>query len=286
MIDCERRRFGDRVINHKRRIMEKKNYRDRREAAHEEDRQAGNAVVGRNAVRELLRSGRDVDKLLVQRFDGTPNHALGDIIALAKKRGIIVQNVPASRLEALAGGVPHQGVAAFPAQADYSTLDDIFALAEERGEPPLIVVCDELSDPHNLGAVIRSAEGCGAHGVIIPQRRSAGLTQVVAKASAGALAWIPVVRSHNLVRDVEELQKRGVWVWAAEAGGKPYYEHDLRGPCAIILGNEGEGVSRLLREKSDFTVSIPMYGKVDSFNVSAAATVILCDAARQRHISE
>jgi len=244
---------------------------------------AQGAVVGRNAVRELLRSGREVDKLLVQRYEGVPNHAIGDIIDLAKKRGIIVQSVPQVKLDELAGGVPHQGVAAFAAEADYSTLDDVFTLAEERGEPPFIVICDELSDPHNLGAVIRSAEGAGAHGVIVPERRSSGLTQVVSKASAGAVSWIPVVRVSNLTRCVEDLQKRGVWIWAAEAGGAPYYEQDLTGPCAIVLGSEGTGVSRLLREKCDFTVSIPMYGRVDSFNVSAAATVILCEAARQRH---
>ena len=241
------------------------------------------AIVGRNAVRELLRSGRDVDKLLVQRQDGAPNHALGEIIALAKKRGIVIQNVPAARLDAVAGGIPHQGVAAFPSQAEYAELDDIFRLAEERGEPPLIVIADEINDPHNLGAVIRCAEGAGAHGVIIPRRRSSGLTQVVAKSSAGALSWLPVVRSGNLAREVEELKKRGVWIWAAEAGAEPYYSHDFTGPCAFIFGSEGEGVSRLLREKSDFTVSIPMYGRVNSFNVSTASAVILCEAARQRH---
>lgn len=241
------------------------------------------AVVGRNAVRELIRSGRDVDKILVQRQGPTPNYALGEIIAEAKKRGIVIQNVPQSRLDELAGGVPHQGIAAFASEADYASLDDVFRLAEERGEPPLIVICDELSDPHNLGAVIRSAEGAGAHGVIIPKRRSAGLTQVVSKASAGAISWVPVVRSQNLAREIEELQKRGVWIWAAEAGGKPYYEQDFTGPCAVIMGSEGDGISRLLREKSDFSVSVPMYGRVDSYNVSAAATVILCEAARQRH---
>ena len=247
-----------------------------------DDAESG-AVVGRNAVRELLRSGRDVDKLLVQRLDGTPNHALSEIISLAKKRGIVIQNVPGSKLDALAGGVPHQGVAAFPSEVEYASVDDIFALAEKKGEPPLIVICDEINDPHNLGAIIRCAEGAGAHGVIIPRRRSAGVTQTVAKSSAGALSWLPVVRSQNLAREVEELQKRGVWIWAAEAGADPYYEHDLKGPCAIIFGSEGDGVSRLLKEKSDFTVSIPMYGQVNSLNVSAASAVILCEAARQRH---
>ena len=266
-------------------FMEKKKYGrgGRQIPAAENERGGSEAVVGRNAVRELLRSGRDVDKLLVQRTDGTPNHALAEIIALAGKRGTVVQQVPQSRLDALASGVPHQGVAAFPSEVEYSTLDDVFALAEERGEPPLIVICDDVNDPHNLGAIIRCAEGAGAHGVVIPRRHSAGVTQTVAKASAGALSWMPVVKSANLAREVEELQKRGVWIWAAEAGAEPYYKHDLTGPAAIIFGSEGDGVSRLLREKSDFTVSIPMYGQVNSLNVSAASAVILCEAARQRH---
>ena len=260
----------------------KKNNRPHGAPAREE---ASGAVVGRNAVRELLRSGADVDKLFVRRRgEGeTPNYALAEIIKLARERSIVVQQVPGSRLDELAGGVPHQGVAAFPSQEKYAALDDIFALAAERGEPPLIVVCDEISDPHNLGAIIRCAEGAGAHGVIIPQRRSAGLTQVVAKASAGALSWLPVVREVNLARCIDELKERGVWIWAAEADGEPYTGHDLTGPCAVIFGSEGEGVSRLLREKSDFAISIPMYGRVNSFNVSTASAVILCEAARQRH---
>ena len=237
-------------------------------------------LVGRNAVKELLRSGRDVDKILIAKGAG---HGVGDIIKLAKERRVVISNVPSSRLDELANGLPHQGVAAFPAEEDYATLDDIFALAEERGEPALIVIADEISDPHNLGAIIRCAEGAGAHGIIVPKRRSSGLTQVVAKSSAGALSWLPVVRATNLAREVDELKKRGVWVWAAEAGGSPYYENDLTGATAIIMGSEGEGVSRLLKEKSDFMISIPMYGKVTSFNVSTASAVILCEAARQRH---
>ena len=237
-------------------------------------------LVGRNAVKELLRSGRDIDKILIAHGAG---HGVGDIIRMAKERRIVISNVPTSKLDELSDGVPHQGVAAYVAEADYATVDDIFALAEERGEPPLIVIADEISDPHNLGAIIRCAEGAGAHGIIIPNRRSSGLTQVVAKSSAGALSWLPVVRVTNLAREVDELKKRGVWVWAAEAGATPYYENDMTGACAIILGSEGEGVSRLLKEKSDFMISIPMYGRVTSFNVSTASAVILCEAARQRH---
>lgn len=237
-------------------------------------------LVGRNAVKELLRSGRDVDKILIAKGAG---HGVSDIIKLAKERHVVISNVPATKLDELANGLPHQGVAAFVSEVEYSTVDDIFALAEERGEPPLIVIADEINDPHNLGAIIRCAEGAGAHGIIVPKRRSSGLTQVVAKSSAGALSWLPVVRATNLAREVDELKKRGVWVWAAEAGGSPYYENDLTGATAIIMGSEGEGVSHLLKEKSDFMISIPMYGKVTSFNVSTASAVILCEAARQRH---
>lgn len=237
-------------------------------------------LVGRNAVKELLRSGRDIDKILIAKGAG---HGTADIVKTAKERRIVVSQVPTSRLDELADGIPHQGVAAYPAEADYATIDDIFALAEERGEPPLIVIADEISDPHNLGAIIRCAEGAGAHGIIIPKRRSSGLTQIVAKSSAGALSWLPVVRATNLAREIDELKKRGVWVWAAEAGGSPYYENDMSGACAIILGSEGQGISRLLKEKSDFMISIPMYGHVTSFNVATASAVILCEAARQRH---
>lgn len=239
------------------------------------------AVVGRNGVRELLRSGRDIDKIFVSPSAG--GDPIREIVSEAKKRGIVVSEASVRKLDELAGGTPHQGVVAVPAEVEYSEIDDIFALAEERGEKPLIVICDEINDPHNLGAIIRCAEGAGAHGVIIPKRRSTGVTQVVSKASAGAVAHLPIVRTVNLARTVDELKERGVWVYAAEAGGADYYDSDLACSAAIILGSEGNGVSRLLKDKSDFMISIPMYGKVTSFNVSTASAVLLCEAARQRH---
>ena len=238
------------------------------------------AVVGRNAVRELLRSGKDVDKILIAPSVGA---GVGEIIELARKRGIVVSKAPQSKLNEIADGIPHQGICAFASEVEYSDIDDIFALAQKRGESPLIVIADEINDPHNLGAIIRSAEGAGAHGIIIPKRHASGVTQVVAKASAGAISWLPIVRVTNLARTVDDLKERGVWIWSADAEGTPYYENDMTGSCALILGNEGSGVSRLLRDKSDFTISIPMYGKVTSFNVSTAAAVLLCEAARQRH---
>ena len=235
--------------------------------------------VGRNGVRELLRSGRDIDKIFVS--SGASGGPIREIIAEAKKRGIIVSEASARKLGELAGTDAHQGVVAIAAEVEYADIDDIFSLAEERGEKPLIVICDEISDPHNLGAVIRCAEGAGAHGVIIPKRRASGVTQIVSKASAGAIEHMPIVRTVNLARTVDELKPRGVWIYAAEADGESYYATDLKGSAAIIMGSEGKGVSRLLKDKSDFIISIPMYGKVNSFNVSTAAAVLLCEAARQ-----
>ncbi|MDD6265313.1 MAG: 23S rRNA (guanosine(2251)-2'-O)-methyltransferase RlmB [Clostridia bacterium] len=241
-------------------------------------------AIGRNGVRELLRSGKDIDKIFVAK--GAAGAVISEIKAEARKRSIVVTEVSSSRLDELAGGSNHQGIIALVSQVDYADIDDIFSLAEERNEKPFIVICDEISDPHNLGAVIRCAEGAGCHGVIIPKRRAVGVSGVVAKASAGAVAHLPIVKVVNLARCVDSLKKRGIWVFSAEAGGKSCYDSDLDLPCAVIMGSEGRGVSKLLRDKSDFTVSIPMYGKVNSFNVSTAAAVILCEAAKQRHAKQ
>lgn len=238
-------------------------------------------VFGRNAVRELLLSGRPVDKLIVR--SGEYEGSLSVIVAMAKKQGIIVTHAPLPRLDALCGGENHQGVCALCASKEYSTLDEVFALAEERAEAPFIVICDGIEDPHNLGAVIRTCECAGVHGVIIPQRRSCGITPVVEKTSAGALEHIPVVKVANLADTVGKLKKRGVWIYSCEVGGEDYSKVDFTGGAAIILGSEGEGISRLLLEKSDFRVSIPMWGKINSLNVSAAAAVVICHAAVSRH---
>lgn len=237
-------------------------------------------IVGRNAVRELLRSGRDIDKILVVK--GNRTGSVPEIVAMARERGIVVAETSKSKLDDIAGGVPHQGVCAYQSACSYQSVEDILKLAQIRGEKPLIVIADEISDPHNLGAIIRCAEGAGAHGVIIPKRRSAGLTQVVAKASAGAIEHIPVAKVTNIAREIDELKKQGLWIFAADMGGSEYYKTDLTCAAAIVMGSEGSGISRLVKEKCDAVVSIPMYGKVDSFNVSAAAAVLLCEAARQR----
>lgn len=247
--------------------------------ARTEEESGSSVICGRNAVLELLKSGRDIDKLFVRRGDREGSITL--IVSECIARKIPVVEVERAKLDSLTGGMNHQGVAAMAAMKEYSTLDDIFAIAEERGEKPFIVVADEIEDPHNLGAIIRCAEGAGAHGLIIPKRRSAGLTSVVAKASAGALEHLAVAKVANIASALDELKERGVWIYGAEADGTPVYDTKFDSATAIVLGSEGSGISRLVREKCDFMLSIPMYGRVNSFNVSCAAAVLLCEAARQ-----
>ena len=239
------------------------------------------AVIGRNAVRELLRSGRPIDKLLVQKGERTGSIVV--LVAQAIENGIPVIETDKNKLDALAGYAPHQGVIAFAAEKEYCSVEDILAIAEERGEAPLIVICDGITDPYNLGAIIRCAECCGAHGLIIPKRRAAGLTPLVTKASAGAVEHLAVAKVSNIASTVEALKEKGVWVYAAEAGGESLYRTDFSGPCAIVMGSEGNGVSQLVTKLCDATVSIPMYGKVNSFNVSTAAAILLAEIARQHH---
>ena len=235
-------------------------------------------VIGRNAVRELLKSGRAVDKLMVRRGDREGSIVV--IVAEAIERGIPVIEVEKGKLDSMTDFAPHQGVVAMAAEKEYCEVEDILRIAEERGEPPLIVISDGITDPYNLGAVIRCAEGVGAHGLIIPKRRAPGLTPLVSKSSAGAIEHLAVAKVVNVAATVELLKEKGVWVYAAEAGGQNCYETDFSGACAIVLGSEGEGVSRLVTEKCDATVSIPMYGKVNSFNVSTAAAVLLSQAKK------
>ncbi len=247
----------------------------------EQEEEDTSVVAGRNAVRELLRSDRSVDKLFVK--SGSREGSLVVIVTEAISRGIPVIEVSGEKLDSLADGVNHQGVVAFAAQKQYTDVEGILKIAEERGEIPLVVIADCIEDPRNLGALIRCAECAGAHGIIIPKRRSAGLTSVVAKASAGAIEHMAIAKVSNLSHTVEVLKKKGLWVFASEAGATPYYEADFKVPAAIIFGSEGAGVSRMLKEKCDFLISIPMYGKVNSLNVSTAASVILCHAARIQH---
>ena len=239
------------------------------------------AVIGRNAVRELLRSNRSIDKLMVQRGERTGSIVV--LVAEAIDRGIPVIEVEKSKLDALSGYAPHQGVIALAAEKEYCEVEDILKIAEDRGEAPLIVICDGITDPYNLGAIIRCAECCGAHGLIIPKRRAVGLTPLVTKASAGAVEHLAIAKVANIAATVEALKKKGVWTYAAEAGGGSVYETDLSGPCAIVLGSEGNGVSQLVQKTCDATISIPMYGKVNSFNVSTAAAILLAQAAKQHH---
>lgn len=236
-------------------------------------------VIGRNAVRELLRSGRAVDKLLVSKGDREGSIVV--IVAEAIERGIPVIETERSKLDSLSGFAPHQGVVAMAAQKEYCSVEDILNIARERGEKPLIAISDGITDPYNLGALIRCAEGVGVHGLIIPKRRASGLTPLVSKASAGAIEHLAIAKVSNIAQTIEELKKENIWIYAAEAGGQAYFDTDFSGGCAIVFGSEGDGVSALVKERSDFITSIPMYGKVNSFNVSTAAAVILAEASRQ-----
>ena len=237
-------------------------------------------VIGRNPVMELLKSGRPVDKILVAQ--GEVRGSIGKIIATARRQGIPIKDTNVQKMDAMCNGASHQGVIAFAAACAYAELDDVFALAESREEPVLVLIADELEDPHNLGAILRTAECCGAHGVIIPKRRSVGLTSTVFKTSAGAAEYVPVVRVANLVSTIEELKRRGVWIYAADMDGTPWCQQDYSGPVGLIVGAEGQGVSRLVKEKCDFTVALPMQGKISSRNASVAASVVLYEIARQR----
>lgn len=244
-----------------------------------EEGELGGLVIGRNAVRELLKSGRAVDKLLVSRGDREGSIVV--LVAQAIERGIPVVEVDRAKLDGMAGMSQHQGVIAMAAEKEYCTVADIIEIARERGEAPLIVISDGITDPYNLGSLIRCAEGVGAHGLIIPKRRASGLTPLVSKSSAGAIEHLAVAKVSNIAQTIEELKEQNIWVYAAEAGGQAYYDTDFTGGCAIVFGSEGEGVSQLVKQRSDVIVSIPMYGHVNSFNVSTAAAVILAEASKQ-----
>ena len=244
-----------------------------------EDAENAGLVIGRNAVRELLKSDREIDKLLVQR--GEREGSIVVLVAMAVEKGIPVVETDKAKLDAISGFAPHQGVIAMAAEKEYCSVEDILNIAKERNEAPLIVIADGITDPYNLGALIRCAEGAGAHGIIIPKRRSTGLTPLVSKSSAGAIEHMAIAKVANIANTISSLKEQGIWVFAAEAGGKPYYETDFKGPCALVFGSEGNGVSKIVIDNCDVLTSIPMYGKVNSFNVSTAASVILCEAARQ-----
>lgn len=238
-------------------------------------------LEGRNALQEALKSGRAVDKVFIA--DGDIDKGLQRLAAQAKEAGAVIVPVDRRKLDAMSFTRSHQGVIALVAAHDYYSIDDILEEAASRGETPLIVICDELSDPHNLGAIMRSAECAGAHGVIIPKRRSVGLTATVAKASAGAMEYMKVARVTNISAAIQELKDKGVWIFGTAAEGSiPMYEADLKGPAAIVIGNEGVGMSQLVKRNCDVTVHIPMAGRISSLNASAAASILLYEAVRQR----
>ena len=245
---------------------------------HEE---ADGIIEGRNAVIEALRAGTNIDKIFIMK--GEVDSALGHIASTARKQGIVVADADKNKLDKMSRTHAHQGVIAVASVREYVSVEDILQIARDKGEQPLIVVCDELSDPHNLGAVIRTAECAGAHGVVIPKRRSAGLTAVVAKTSAGAVSHLPVARVANLPSLLKDLKKEGLWIFGTAADGTTsLYDADLKGPAVIVIGSEGDGMGRLVTENCDFLVSIPMKGKINPLNASAAAAILLYEAVRQR----
>ena len=238
-----------------------------------------NKIEGRNAVLEAFRSGKTVDKLYI--LDGCQDGPVRTIAREARKHDTIIQYVAKERLDQISETGKHQGVIAVAASYEYATVEDILAKAKEKGEPPFILLLDNIEDPHNLGAIIRTANLAGAHGVIIPKRRAAGLTAVVARTSAGALNYT-VAKVTNLKTVMEQLKKEGMWFVCADMGGTTYYDLDLKGPIGLVIGNEGEGVSRLVKENCDFVASIPMKGNIDSLNASVAAGILAFEIARQR----
>ena len=235
-------------------------------------------IYGKNAVSEALNSDKEIDTLFAQK-----GITLGNIIPNAKKHGIVVKDVSDEKLTAMCGTPKHGGVAAELCAAEYAELDDILAVSEQKGTPPFIIIADEIADPHNLGAIIRSAEAAGADGVIIPKRRSASLNSTVFKTSAGAAAWIKVARVSNLVDTIKTLKKRNIWVYGMEANGTPYDKTDFTGGTAIVVGSEGFGLGRLVRESCDEVLSLPMSGKVNSLNASVSAGILMYEVVRQRN---
>ncbi len=245
-----------------------------------EDARFTDVIVGRNPVTEALRSGREIDKLLVAH--GSMNGSIRALVAKCRDRGIPVKEVAPQKLDFMSGGASHQGVALIVASHEYCEVGDILNYAAERNEPPFIIICDGIEDPHNLGAIIRTAEACGVHGIIIPKRRSASLNAVVAKASAGALEYMRVARVTNITSCIEELKEKGLWVYAADMDGENWCSVDYKGASAFVIGSEGRGVSALVKKSCDVTVAMPMMGKINSLNASVAAGVLMYEAARQK----
>lgn len=247
--------------------------------AREEYKENPNLIIGRNPVMEAVKSGRSIDKIMMQKdAEGSAKK----IASMAREKKIVVQYVDKIALDKLAPGRPHQGIAAYVAAKDYVPVSEILDNAKKRREDPLIVILDGLEDPHNLGAVLRSCDGVGAHGVIIPARRAVGLTETVAKASAGAIEYVPVAKVTNLAQCIDELKEKGLWIAAIDMDGENYSDADLTGPLALVIGGEGQGVSEIVRKKADYIISMPMKGRVNSLNASNAAAIMLYEVDRQR----
>ncbi|MBR3595454.1 MAG: 23S rRNA (guanosine(2251)-2'-O)-methyltransferase RlmB [Clostridia bacterium] len=279
-------RKNDRESGGKREASDKYNRRNDREndSENRSDRQnepRTDLIIGRNAVKEALKAGRPADSLLIQR--GELSGSIRPIIAECKEKGIIVKEVDSKKLDFMCGHAHHQGVIMIAAAHEYSTVENILKKAEEKGEAPFIIICDSLEDPHNLGAIIRTADAAGAHGVIIPERRSVSLSGIVGKTSAGALEYVPVARVKNITSVIKLLKEKGLWVYCADMDGTPYRKADLSGSIALVVGGEGAGVSRLVKENCDGVLSIPMRGNVNSLNASVAAAILIFEAAHTRN---
>ena len=270
--DKKQRRTGGRNENYRRRE------RERFDDTERDDEGGAGLIIGRNPVIEALKAGRTLNTIFMNGEGGS----LGLICRMAKEQGIVVKQVSETKLSAMADGASHQGVIASGACAEYVTVEDILAVSAEKGTKPFIIICDEIEDPHNLGAIIRTAEAAGADGIIIPKRRSAALNSTVYKTSAGAASWLPVARVANIPAAIDILKENGVWIYGTDASGEDYTSSDLKGSVGLVIGSEGFGMGRLVREKCDFLLKLPMYGKITSLNASVAAGIFMYETVRQR----
>lgn len=271
--DKNDKRFNDR----------KRDFDDRKKSFEVEEKENDKDIIfGRNSVTEAIKAGRPIDSVMVAR--GERSGSIPKILADAKEAGLPIKEVDRKKLDFMCGHGNHQGIIAVGAVKAYSTVEDIFATAEERGEPPFIIVCDEIEDPHNLGAIIRTAEAAGAHGVIVPKRRSASLSFTVSKTSAGAVEFMHVARVTNIPQTLDELKEKGLWVYCADMDGEPFYNANLKGAVALVIGSEGKGVGRLVKEKCDIVLSMPMKGRINSLNASVAAGILMYEISKQRDL--
>lgn len=245
------------------------------------DNQNSNIICGRNPVLEAVRSGREIDRLLVAH--GVSGGSVTAIIAKCKARGILIKEISPQKLDYYCGGANHQGIAVMYASQEYCSVDDIMKSAQDKNQKPFIIICDEIEDPHNLGAIIRTAEACGVHGIIIPKHRSASLNATVAKSASGALEYMKVARVTNIANTIDELKEQGIWVFGADMKGDDYRKTDFDCPCALVIGNEGHGIGKLTAKKCDSIISLPMHGKINSLNASVAAGILMYEVVRRRN---